>query len=60
MINLYEKLVNESWNLFYDTFNVDEAHNNFRNTVSTLYDQCFPCWNVQSMNSLVNHRCLSN
>ena len=47
MIKLYEKLSNESWNAIHDTDNVDEAYNNFRNTVSTLYNECCPFRNVQ-------------
>ena len=47
MIKLYEKLSNESWNAIYDTDNVDEAYNNFINTVSTLYNECCPFRNVQ-------------
>ena len=54
MIKLYEKLSNESWNAIYDTDNVDEAYNNFINTVSTLYNECCPIRNVQPKKSLVN------
>ena len=48
MIKLYDKLSNESWNAIYDTDNVDEAHNNFMNTVSTLYNECCLYRNAQS------------
>ena len=39
-IKLFGKLSNESWNAIHDTDNVDEAYNNFINTVSTLYNEC--------------------
>ena len=55
MIKLYEKLRNESWNAINDTDNVDEAYNNFINTVSTLYNECCPFRYVQPKKSLVNH-----
>ena len=47
MIKLHEKLGNESLNKIYDTDNVDEAHNNFINNVSTLYNECYSFRNVQ-------------
>ena len=52
MIKHYEKISNESWNAIYDTDNVDEAHNNFINTVSTLYNECCPLRNEQPKNPL--------
>ena len=48
MIKLHEKLSNESWNAIYDTNNVDEAYNNFMNTVSTSYNECCPLRNGQT------------
>ena len=47
MIKLYKRLSNESWNVFYDTDNVDEAYNNFINIVSTLYNEFCPNMNTQ-------------
>ena len=47
MTKLYDKLGNESWNVIYDTDNVDEACSNFMNTVSTLCHEYYPYWNVQ-------------
>ena len=47
MIKLYVKLGNEKWNAIYDTNNVDEAYSKFKNTVSTLYNECCPFRNVQ-------------
>ena len=37
-IKLYEELSNESWNAICDTDNVDEAFDDFINTVSILYN----------------------
>ena len=56
MIKLYEKLCNESWNATYDTDNVDETHNNFMNTVSTLHNECCPFRNVQPKKILSNNK----
>ena len=47
MIKLCGKLSNESWNVIYDTDNVDEANNKFINIVSTLYNECCPSRNEQ-------------
>ena len=47
MTKLNEKLSIESWNANYDTDNVDEAYNNFINTVSALYNECCPFRNIQ-------------
>ena len=47
MIRLYDKLSNDSWNAIYDTDNVDEAYDNFINTVSTLHNECCTFRNVQ-------------
>ena len=55
MIKLYEKLSNEPWKAIYNTDNVDEAYNNFRNTASTLYNECCLFMHVQPKKSLVNH-----
>ena len=46
MISLYE-LGNELWNVIHDIDNVDDAHKNFINIVSTLYNECCPNRNVQ-------------
>ena len=47
MIKHHEKVSNESWNAIQNTDNVDEAHNNSINTVSTLYNECCPFRNAQ-------------
>ena len=33
---------NESWNVIYDTDNVDEAYDSFINIISALYNECRP------------------
>ena len=55
MSKLFEKISNESWNVIYDTDNVDEACDYFIKIVLTLYNVYCPYCNVQPKNHLVNH-----